>query len=315
MATRWSCNPRKAGGEARIKSAGYKNPGRMSYGWLKSESGVHRLVRIRPLGKGNSGRPPWPAVWVYPVVDDKYARCVCETLPTSAITIPTNATSRAGGPAREHPRFGGRDQQCAHGDRRDEFREIAAPRTATKSSMKALKSRLYQMELERRTALRSRRPMTRKAARAGATRSGPTCAALQNGEGPAHPGVETSDTSGVLDGDLGPVHGVVDAGAGGSGKSPGRRPGAGSRLSPNVSTSTGGAGTGTTNPGDGRFPPRPRSNASRYRRFPNWGSRGPAYKRSGVWRNAWRSLARSRGRGAGCSRARRMAGASGADGG
>ncbi|NVK98301.1 MAG: PCRF domain-containing protein, partial [Ruegeria pomeroyi] len=59
-----------AGDEAGIKSAAYKISGHNAYGWLKSESGVHRLVRISPYDAAAKRHTSFSSVWVYPVVDD-----------------------------------------------------------------------------------------------------------------------------------------------------------------------------------------------------------------------------------------------------
>ena len=59
-----------AGEEAGIKSAAYKISGHKAYGWLKSESGVHRLVRISPFDAAAKRHTSFCSVWVYPVVDD-----------------------------------------------------------------------------------------------------------------------------------------------------------------------------------------------------------------------------------------------------
>ena len=59
-----------AGEEAGIKSAAYKISGPNAYGWLKSESGVHRLVRISPYDSAARRHTSFSSVWVYPVVDD-----------------------------------------------------------------------------------------------------------------------------------------------------------------------------------------------------------------------------------------------------
>ena len=58
------------GEEAGIKSTILKITGPYMYGWLKSESGVHRLVRISPFDSGARRHTSFASVWVYPVVDD-----------------------------------------------------------------------------------------------------------------------------------------------------------------------------------------------------------------------------------------------------
>ena len=58
------------GEEAGIKSSILKITGPYMYGWLKSESGVHRLVRISPFDSGARRHTSFASVWVYPVVDD-----------------------------------------------------------------------------------------------------------------------------------------------------------------------------------------------------------------------------------------------------
>ncbi len=58
------------GEEAGIKSATLKVSGPNAYGWLKYESGVHRLVRISPFDSNARRHTSFASVWVYPVVDD-----------------------------------------------------------------------------------------------------------------------------------------------------------------------------------------------------------------------------------------------------
>jgi len=58
------------GEEAGIKSSILKITGSYMYGWLKSESGVHRLVRISPFDSGARRHTSFASVWIYPVVDD-----------------------------------------------------------------------------------------------------------------------------------------------------------------------------------------------------------------------------------------------------
>jgi peptide chain release factor 2 len=59
-----------AGEEAGLKSATIKVIGFNAYGWLKTESGVHRLVRISPYDSAARRHTSFSSVWVYPVIDD-----------------------------------------------------------------------------------------------------------------------------------------------------------------------------------------------------------------------------------------------------
>lgn len=57
--------------EAGIRSATLKISGRFAYGWMKMESGVHRLVRISPFNANGKRQTSFTSVWVYPEVDDE----------------------------------------------------------------------------------------------------------------------------------------------------------------------------------------------------------------------------------------------------
>jgi len=59
-----------AGDEAGIKSATLKITGRFAYGWAKTESGVHRLVRMSPFNAAGKRQTSFASAWVFPVVDD-----------------------------------------------------------------------------------------------------------------------------------------------------------------------------------------------------------------------------------------------------
>ena len=81
------------GDEAGIKSSILKIIGPYMYGWLKSESGVHRLVRISPFDSGARRHTSFASVWVYPVVDDSIKIDIQE----NDIRIDTYRSSGAGG--------------------------------------------------------------------------------------------------------------------------------------------------------------------------------------------------------------------------
>ena len=81
------------GDEAGIKSSILKVTGPYMYGWLKSESGVHRLVRISPFDSGARRHTSFASVWVYPVVDDSIKIDIQE----KDIRVDTYRSSGAGG--------------------------------------------------------------------------------------------------------------------------------------------------------------------------------------------------------------------------
>ena len=81
------------GDEAGIKSSTLKITGSYMYGWLKSESGVHRLVRISPFDSGARRHTSFASVWVYPVVDDSIKIDIQE----KDIRVDTYRSSGAGG--------------------------------------------------------------------------------------------------------------------------------------------------------------------------------------------------------------------------
>ena len=81
------------GEEAGIRSATYKITGPNAYGWLKTKSGVHRLVRISPFDSAARRHTSFSSVWVYPVVDDN----IEIDIQPNDIRIDTYRSSGAGG--------------------------------------------------------------------------------------------------------------------------------------------------------------------------------------------------------------------------
>ena len=81
------------GEQAGIKSATLQVTGPNAYGWLKTEAGVHRLVRISPFDSNARRQTSFASVWVYPVVDDKIEIEINE----ADLKVDTYRASGAGG--------------------------------------------------------------------------------------------------------------------------------------------------------------------------------------------------------------------------
>lgn len=183
------------GEEAGIKSVTYKISGHNAYGWLKSESGVHRLVRISPFDSAAKRHTSFSSIWVYPVVDDNIE---IEVNPAD-IRIDTYRSSGAGG---QHVNTTDSAVRITHHPTgivvtsseksQHQNRDIA---------MKALKSRLYQMELDRRNAAITNAHENKGDAGWGNQIRSYVLQPYQMVKD-LRTGHETSDTKGVLDGDL-----------------------------------------------------------------------------------------------------------------
>jgi len=138
------------GEQAGIKSATLQVSGPNAYGWLKTEAGVHRLVRISPFDANARRQTSFASVWVYPVVDDTIEIDINE----SDLKIDTFRASGAGGQHVNKTESAIRITHVPTGiivacqTDRSQHRNRA-------SAMTMLKAKLYERELEKREAVAS----------------------------------------------------------------------------------------------------------------------------------------------------------------
>lgn len=184
------------GDEAGIKSAVVEFEGEYAYGYLKSESGVHRLVRISPFNAQGKRQTTFSSVFVYPLVDES----IEIVINPSDLEWDTFRSSGAGGQNVNKVETGVRVRHIPTG--------IMVENTETRSqldnrqnALRILKSHLYEMELEKKRQKQAELEGQKKKIEWGS----------QIRSYVLHPykmvkdlrtGYETTDTTAVLDGDL-----------------------------------------------------------------------------------------------------------------
>jgi peptide chain release factor 2 len=184
------------GEEAGIKSATIKVMGHNAYGWLKTESGVHRLVRISPYDSAARRHTSFSSAWVYPVVDDTINIEINE----ADLKVDTYRSSGAGG---------------QHVDTTDSAIRIThiptgiivacqAERSQHKNratAMAMLKARLYEAEMQKREEAANAESAAKTDVGWGHQIRSYVLQPYQMVKD-LRTGYETSNTAAVLDGDL-----------------------------------------------------------------------------------------------------------------
>ena len=184
------------GEEAGIKSATIQIKGHNAYGWLKTEAGVHRLVRISPYDSAARRHTSFSSAWVYPVVDDS----IDIEIRDADLKVDTYRSSGAGG---QHVNTTDSAIRITHiptgivvacQQERSQHKNRA-------TAMQMLKARLYEQELEKREAAANAEAASKTEIGWGHQIRSYVLQPYQMVKD-LRTGHETSNTGAVLDGDL-----------------------------------------------------------------------------------------------------------------
>jgi peptide chain release factor 2 len=188
-----------AGEGAGIKSATVRIVGPNAYGWLKTESGVHRLVRISPYDANARRHTSFASVWVYPVIDEKIEIEVQEKY----LRTDTYRSSGAGG---QHVNKTDSAVRFTYTPPGSEPIVVACQNERSQhqnraKAMQMLKARLYELELQKREAQVEAMNATKTEIGWGHQIRSYVLQPYQMVKD-LRTGVETGNPSAVLDGDL-----------------------------------------------------------------------------------------------------------------
>lgn len=184
------------GDEAGIKSATLKFKGANAFGWMKTESGVHRLVRISPYDSSARRHTSFASVWVYPEIDDSIEIEIIE----SDCRVDTYRASGAGG---QHVNKTDSAVRITH-EPTGIVVQCQSDRSQHKNRAQAwdmLRARLYEKELHEREAAAQAEADSKSEIGWGHQIRSYVLQPYQMVKD-LRTGIETSDTQGVLDGKL-----------------------------------------------------------------------------------------------------------------